>query len=202
MFVHARVRSPISLSRSLSLFLSLSLCPSLSLSLSLSLPLYIFLFISLSLDQRSTVCYVRTTGESCSTADNCRFEFDLCVDGVCKVNPSVQEDASVKTTVSVNANAYDTHFSGNNGCGDTGCLPGLTRDSSTIPESRWSCSKKLGEGNCYLEFEFDSPQDVISMNIAFYKGDERTRKIEVCVDQACCWAEGALTDRQRFVELF
>ena len=119
-------------------------------------------------------------GGPCSSEDNCRFKFDLCVDGICKVNPSVQEDASAKTTVSVSANAYDTRTSDNNGCGDTGCLPELTRDSNTMSESRWSCSKNLGNGNCYLEFEFDSPQDVISMNISFHKGDERTRKIKVC----------------------
>ena len=120
------------------------------------------------------------TGESCSTADNCRFEFDLCVDGICKVNPSVQEDAAAKTTVSVSANAYDTRLADRNGCGDTGCLPGLTRDGNTKVESRWSCSKSLGEGNCYVEYTFDEPQDVISMSIAFHKGDERKRKIKVC----------------------
>ena len=119
------------------------------------------------------------TGESCSTADNCRFEFDLCVDGVCKVNPSVQEDASVKTTVSVSANAYDTRLA-DIGCGNTGCLPELTRDGITKIESRWSCSKNLGQGNCYVEYTFDEPQDVISMIIAFHKGDERTRTIKVC----------------------
>lgn len=122
------------------------------------------------------------TGESCLTADNCRFEFDLCVDGICKVNPSVQEDASVKTTVSVSANAYDARLADNNGCGNTGCLPELTRDSNTKIESRWSCSKSLGEGNCYIEYTFDEPQDVISMNIAFLKGDERTRKVKVLGD--------------------
>ncbi|CAN0457025.1 unnamed protein product, partial [Scytosiphon promiscuus] len=84
--------------------------------------------------------------------------------------------------VSVSANAYDTRSSNNDGCGNTGCLPELARDSSTMPESRWSCSKNLGSGNCYMEFEFDTPQDVISMNIAFHKGDERTRKIKVLGD--------------------
>ena len=59
-------------------------------------------------------------------------------------------------------------------------MPEFTRDGNTMPESRWSCSKNLGNGNCYLEFEFDSPQDVISMNISFHKGDERTENIEVC----------------------
>lgn len=122
------------------------------------------------------------TGGACSSDDNCRFDYDLCVDGICKVHPSLQEDASVKTTVSVSANAYDTRPSNNDGCGNTGCLPELARDSSTMPESRWSCSKSLGSGNCYMEFEFDTPQDVISMNIAFHKGDERTRKIKVLGD--------------------
>lgn len=131
--------------------------------------------VSSIVDQQTCV----TTGGPCSTADNCRFDYDLCVDGVCKVNPSVQEDAAAKTTVYVSANAYDTRFADNNGCGNTGCLPEFTRDSNTKIESRWSCSKSLGEGNCYIEYTFDEPQDVISMNIAFYKGDERSRKIKV-----------------------
>ena len=76
------------------------------------------------------------TGESCSTDDSCRFEYDLCVDGICKVNPSVQEDVSVKTTVSVSANAYDTRLADNDGCRNTGCLPELARDSITKVESR------------------------------------------------------------------
>ncbi|CAN0032933.1 unnamed protein product [Laminaria digitata] len=122
------------------------------------------------------------TGGPCSSEDNCRFNYDLCVDGVCKVNPSVQEDASVKTTVSVNANAYDTRTADDGGCGEMGCLPELTRNSTTLPESRWSCSKSLGKGNCYLEYAFESPQDVLSMNIAFHKGDERTRKLKVLGD--------------------
>ena len=133
----------------------------------------------LSLPPRLSRSVHACTGGPCSSEDNCRFQFELCVDGICKVNPSVQEDASIKTTVSVSANGYDTRSSDNGGCGDTGCLPELARDGNTTPESRWSCSRKLGEGKCYLEFEFDSPQDVISMNIAFHKGDERTRKIKV-----------------------
>lgn len=119
------------------------------------------------------------TGEACSSDDSCRFDYDLCENGVCKVNPSMQIDASAKTTVSVSTNAYDTRLSGNYGCGTTGCLPDLTRDGNTEDESRWSCSKSLGSGTCYVEYAFDSPQDVISMNIAFYKGNERTRTIEV-----------------------
>ena len=49
-----------------------------------------------------------------------------------------------------------------------------------MSESRWSCSKNLGKRNFCLEFEFDSPQDVISINISFHKDDERIRKIQVC----------------------
>ena len=120
-------------------------------------------------------------GGPCITADNCRFEFDLCVDNICKINPSMQIDASEKTTVTVTTNAYDTRDGDNSGCGESGCLAELTRDGDTDdPESRWSCSKNLGEGNCYLEYTFGSPQDVLSLNIAFHKGDERTRKIKVC----------------------
>eukprot|EP00904_Undaria_pinnatifida_P002194 jgi/Undpi1/11976/HiC_scaffold_4.g01675.m1 len=134
---------------------------------------------------RSGFCEVAesSTGGPCITADNCRFEFDLCVDNICKINPSMQIDASEKTTVTVTTNAYDTRDGDNSGCGESGCLAELTRDGDTDdPESRWSCSKNLGEGNCYLEYTFGSPQDVLSLNIAFHKGDERTRKIKVLGD--------------------
>ena len=141
----------------------------------------LFMYFSSPRCYRCRLSFDVLAGKPCATAEHCRFDYDLCVNGICKVNPSVQEDASVKTTVSVSANAYDTRLTGDHGCGDTGCLPTLMRDGSTLPESRWSCSKNLGEGNCYVEYTFDEPQDVISMNIAFYRGDERKRTVKVGV---------------------
>lgn len=122
------------------------------------------------------------TGEACIGDDSCRFEFDSCVDGLCKVSPSFQEDVVAKTRVTTSANAWDPRVTGGGGCGSDGCRPGLARDGSTDLESRWSCSTSLGKGECYIEFSFDSPQDVLSMNIAFHKGDTRVRTVEVFGD--------------------
>ena len=171
-----------SLSRPLSCCLSLFLSSTSHACVFFGVRPSLFLSLPLPVPRSSDRSINPCEGGPCTTADNCRFDYDLCVDSICKVNPSVQEDASEKTTVTVTTNAYDTRDGDNNGCGESGCLAELTRDGNTAdPESRWSCSKNLGEGNCYLEYTFGSPQDVISLNIAFHKGDERTRKIKVCV---------------------
>lgn len=103
----------------------------------------------------------------------------MCVGGVCKVNPDVQQDVSARTGVTVTANAFDARVDEIDGCGSEGCVPELTRDGSTDPVSRWSCSNTLGGGECRIEYTFDEPQDVLSMNVALHKGDSRVRTVEV-----------------------
>ncbi|CAM9640288.1 unnamed protein product [Scytosiphon promiscuus] len=98
-------------------------------------------------------------------------------------------EIGTKTTVSVSATAYDERpgqDSGDNGCGDDGCLPALAHDGigEDDIESRWSCSKQIvpGGGQCEIEFIFGSPQDIIDVEVVFWKGDERTRTLKVKVN--------------------
>lgn len=94
-------------------------------------------------------------------------------------------EARTKTSVGVSANAYDTRRGqdrGNVGCGADGCVPALSRDGiSSDPESRWSCARKIvpDGGPCEIEFTFADAQDIKDVQVAFYKGDERLRTLEV-----------------------
>eukprot|EP00752_Nemacystus_decipiens_P012336 g10936.t1 len=92
---------------------------------------------------------------------------------------SAQVDARMRTTVTESANAYDTRDASNGGCDPNGCSADLSRDRDTSDGSRWSCSEDLEDEQCTITYEFDEPQDIIYLNIAFYKGDERVRKLAV-----------------------
>ena len=89
------------------------------------------------------------------------------------------------TTVNVSASAYDTNpggDSGYTGCGTDGCLPSLAHDgNSTDIESRWSCSKAItdDEGQCEITFSFGEPMDLMDVQVAFWKVEERTRWLKV-----------------------
>ena len=89
-------------------------------------------------------------------------------------------DASERTTVTVEAVAFDERTAGS-GCSPDGCTPENTRDSSLDANSRWSCKGDLvkGDGGCCIEYFFDEPQDIVDVNIAFHKGAERTRTLNV-----------------------
>ncbi len=97
-------------------------------------------------------------------------------------------EVGTKTEVGVTATAYDTRpgMHGNDvGCGDVGgdgCVPQNTRDGiSSDVESRWSCAPKLleDEGPCQIEYTFAEPQDIVGMEVAFWKGNERIRTLKV-----------------------
>lgn len=102
-------------------------------------------------------------------------------------------EAGTKTSVSVIANAWDERAgsdSGGPGCGESGCLPELAHDGigEEDIESRWSCSNDIvpDGGKCKIEFTFGSPQDIVDVEVDFWKGDERTRTLEVCMcDESC-----------------
>lgn len=70
------------------------------------------------------------------------------------------------------------------GCGEDGCLPELAHDGvSDLSDvgSRWSCAEDIvpDGGQCEIEFAFGSPQDIMDVRVAFWKGDERTRSLKV-----------------------
>ncbi|CAN0252631.1 unnamed protein product, partial [Ectocarpus sp. 12 AP-2014] len=99
-------------------------------------------------------------------------------------------EVGTKTEVGVSSTAHDVRpgrSSGDVGCGEVGglgCTATNTRDGifSEI-ESRWSCSTKLvdDEGPCQIEFTFAEPQTIMDIQVAFWKGNERTRTLEVRV---------------------
>ena len=89
-------------------------------------------------------------------------------------------EAGTRTTVLVEANSFDSRTSGA-GCTPIGCVAANTRDSCL--SSRWSCKGDLLDGeSCEITFNFEEPQDIMRMDIAFYKGTERTRLLEVEVN--------------------
>ena len=80
----------------------------------------------------------------------------------------------------VAASAFDERTTGY-GCGPDGCTPENTRDGNLDDNSRWSCKGDLIEddGGCCIEYFFGEPQDILRLDIAFYKGTERTRTLNV-----------------------
>ncbi|CAN0520792.1 unnamed protein product, partial [Ectocarpus sp. 8 AP-2014] len=100
-------------------------------------------------------------------------------------------EVDTKTEVGVSATAHDVQHgsSGDNvGCGEIaglGCAATNTRDGilSDI-ESRWSCATRLvpDEGPCQIEFSFAEPQNVVDIQVAFWKDNERIRTLDVHVN--------------------
>ncbi|CAN0500205.1 unnamed protein product, partial [Scytosiphon promiscuus] len=64
-----------------------------------------------------------------------------------------------------------------------GCVPANVLNASIDDDSRWSClpSRSLIEV-CELTFTFDEPQDIFEMRLAMWKGNRRSRTINVWVD--------------------
>ena len=92
-------------------------------------------------------------------------------------------EAGDRTWVSVDANGYDTRTSGS-GCSPKGCVPYNTRDNDIWANSRWSCKGDiLGSSykndGCCITYSFEVAQDLVSMSIAFHKGNENTRTLDV-----------------------
>ena len=84
-------------------------------------------------------------------------------------------DAGKRTRVYVDATDYDYRDADDGGCDPNGCVPENTRDGSRAANSRWSCQ---GDG-CCITYSFKVPQDIIRVRIAFYKGDQRIRTLDV-----------------------
>ena len=92
-------------------------------------------------------------------------------------------DAGERTRVDVDATGYDERTSGS-GCEPNGCVPDNTRDGLRLANSRWSCqgdilnSSEDNEG-CCITYNFEDRQDILWLRIAFHKGDENTRTLDV-----------------------
>lgn len=89
-------------------------------------------------------------------------------------------EAGERTTVAVTATAFDERTS-DPGCSPDGCTAENTRDSSLDANSRWSCRGDLvgGDGGCCVEYSFEEPQDIVRMDIAFHRGAENVRTLDV-----------------------
>eukprot|EP00903_Cladosiphon_okamuranus_P005791 g5738.t1 len=96
-----------------------------------------------------------------------------------------------KTEVGVTATGYDERpgrSAGMNGCGEEGgdgCEAANSRDGiASVVESRWSCAPSLvqGGGPCQIEYTFAEPQDVVDIQVAFWKGNQRTRTLDVYIN--------------------
>ena len=62
------------------------------------------------------------------------------------------------------------------------CDPNNTLDKSLSINSRWSCKGDIlddDDEGCWIEYYFGEPQDIVKVKIAFYKGTENTRKLNV-----------------------
>ncbi|CAM9139502.1 unnamed protein product, partial [Ectocarpus sp. 12 AP-2014] len=112
-------------------------------------------------------------------------------------------EAGTKTEVGVSATAHDVRpgsSSGDVGCGEVGglgCTPTNTRDGiASDIESRWSCATSLvpDEGPCQIEFSFAEPQNIVDIQVAFWKGNERTRTLEVHVNGELTHTHESYTD--------
>ena len=92
-------------------------------------------------------------------------------------------DASERTWVDVDANGYDERTSGS-GCRPSGCVPYNTRDDEPWSNSRWSCKGEIldksdRDDGCCIWYTFEEPQDIEEVSIAFDRGTERTRCLDV-----------------------
>ncbi|CAN0372066.1 unnamed protein product [Ectocarpus sp. 12 AP-2014] len=92
------------------------------------------------------------------------------------------------TTVTVTTNAFDTRTD-DDGCAPDGCTAENTRDGDLTDNSRWSCSAGLVEAaggaageECQIVFELGEAQLVTSVSVAFFKGDTRTRTLNINVN--------------------
>eukprot|EP00752_Nemacystus_decipiens_P013409 g11873.t1 len=114
-------------------------------------------------------------------------------------------DASQQTTVTVDAPLFDTNDSTANGCDPAGCQGAMTRDGDLAQVSRWSCKPALGPAGseCSITYKISDPLRVYGLNIAMYKGDTRTRTIDIYVDglQTDTWTSSGTTTAFETVKL-
>ncbi|CAN0466604.1 unnamed protein product, partial [Laminaria digitata] len=65
-----------------------------------------------------------------------------------------------------------------------GCVPDNTRDNDIWANSRWSCQGDILDSSdeddgCCITYSFEVPQDIVTLQIAFHRGDESTRTLDV-----------------------
>ncbi|CAN0398972.1 unnamed protein product, partial [Ectocarpus fasciculatus] len=63
-------------------------------------------------------------------------------------------------------------------------MPEPQDGDATSLESRWSCKPALGDAGsvCRITYGLGIQYQLTGLNIAMYKGDERTRTLEINID--------------------
>eukprot|EP00903_Cladosiphon_okamuranus_P020463 g18782.t1 len=115
-------------------------------------------------------------------------------------------EASTLATVTVDAPLYDTNLGVANGCDPAGCVGDLTRDGdATTLESRWSCKPALGAAGstCLIKYALSDELTLNALNIALFKGNTRTRTMDILVDgqKIVTWTSSGTTAGFETVEL-
>ncbi|CAM9918634.1 unnamed protein product, partial [Ectocarpus sp. 8 AP-2014] len=116
-------------------------------------------------------------------------------------------EASTLATVTVAAPLYDTTVTASDGgCSPTGCIGDNTRDGdATSLESRWSCKPALGDAGsvCGITYGLGIQYQLTGLNIAMYKGDERTRTLEINIDNVpyTTWTSSGTTTGFETIEV-
>lgn len=82
-------------------------------------------------------------------------------------------EAAEITSVLATSNAYDKRTDKSTGCPPFGCMAENTRDTDLGDRSRWSCNEDLAGEPCSLCYAFGDPVDIVEINVAMLKGDER-----------------------------
>eukprot|EP00903_Cladosiphon_okamuranus_P018634 g17151.t1 len=114
-------------------------------------------------------------------------------------------EAGSLTTVTAESPLFDTNLSEDNGCDPAGCVPSLTRDGDLTPSSRWSCKPDLGTGDaaCSISYNLADSLDIVGLNVAMYKGDERARTMDIYVDDVMVtsWTSSGTTTAFESIDL-
>ncbi|CAM9294633.1 unnamed protein product, partial [Ectocarpus fasciculatus] len=109
-------------------------------------------------------------------------------------------EAAEMGTVTATADLYDLRLGDTVGCDPEGCTAALTRDGDMSEGSRWSCAPSLG-GLCSISYDLGADRNVEELRLRMYKGDSRTRTVDVSVDGALVttWtSSGTTTDWESF----
>ncbi|CAM9557128.1 unnamed protein product [Hapterophycus canaliculatus] len=113
-------------------------------------------------------------------------------------------EAGTITTVTVDAPVYDTRSSAPYGCPPAGCVGANTRDGMVSGELRWSCANSLdSSAACTITYTLEDAQELQALQIALYKGDTRTRTMDILVDDelVLTWTSAGISAGFEFVEL-
>ncbi|CAB1119192.1 unnamed protein product [Ectocarpus sp. CCAP 1310/34] len=111
-------------------------------------------------------------------------------------------EAAEMGTVTATADLYDTRLGDTVGCDPEGCTAALTRDGDMSEGSRWSCAPKLG-GPCSISYDLGAEYNVEQLRLRMYRGDSRTRTVDVSVDGALVttWTSSGTTTEFESVDL-